>query len=105
MFFDPKSLTPGSTHSMRVFIQGTPLDGYLVCSMSPGSMPDGWVNVCEMIVAFTIPADFNPIAAAIAVIDKQKAAALEAYQKRVAELNTQLEQYLALENAPDWSAA
>jgi hypothetical protein len=62
-----------------------------------GKPPAGWTDICEATVTFTLPADYNPVQAAIESIDKAKQEALTLYQSTVARLNDQLAKFLSLE--------
>ena len=48
-----------------------------------------------------IPDDFDPTAGQVAALNRQKADALEAYQRTVAEINERLSKLLALTNDVD----
>lgn len=45
-----------------------------------------------------VPDDFNPVPHQVAALEKEKRAALEAYQKRVGEINERLSKLLAIEH-------
>ena len=52
----------------------------------------------ERMVTVDLPPDFNPVAAEVSSLQEQKAQALEAYQRTVAELNDRLSKLLAITN-------
>jgi hypothetical protein len=47
-------------------------------------------------VTFHIPADYNPVASAVASLRAEEAAAVEEFQKKLAEIRTRLAQVQAL---------
>ena len=56
-----------------------------------------WTLVGPLAVDYTIPADFNPVAAKVAALEAKKAQALAEYQQTVADLNRRLSELQALE--------
>ena len=53
----------------------------------------------RVVGAFEVPAEFNPVSAHVKALEAKKQAALEEYQKRVADINEQLSKLQALECA------
>ena len=56
------------------------------------------IFVGEQIASVEIPENFNPVPSQVAVLEREKLAALEAYQKSVANINYQLSKLLAITN-------
>lgn len=59
---------------------------------------DELVFVSAQSVTVEVPDDFNPIPAQVAALEAQKAVALAAYQRSVAEINERLSKLLAITN-------
>ena len=59
---------------------------------------DESVFVGETTVTVEVPEDFNPIPAQVAALEREKLAALAAYQKSVADINERLSKLLAITN-------
>ena len=56
------------------------------------------VYVGAQTLTIEVPDDFNPIPAQVAALEKEKAAALAAYQRSVADINERLSKLLAITN-------
>lgn len=54
--------------------------------------------VGEVDIDYVVPADWNPVAAEVSVLEAQKAQALADYQATVAQINERLSKLLALTN-------
>jgi hypothetical protein len=59
---------------------------------------DSRVFIGMQIVEVETPDDFNPVPAQVAALEREKLAALEAYQKSVADINERLSKLLAITN-------
>lgn len=56
------------------------------------------VYIGQQSVTVEVPDDFNPVPAQVAALEKEKLAALAAYQKKVADINERLSKLLAITN-------
>lgn len=54
------------------------------------------VFVSETTVTVEVPDDFNPVPSQVAALEREKLAAMEAYQKSVADINERLSKLLAI---------
>jgi hypothetical protein len=54
------------------------------------------VYIGQQNVTVEVPDDFNPVPAQVAALEREKLAALEAYQKSVADINERLSKLLAI---------
>ena len=59
---------------------------------------DRLVFVSETTITVEVPEEFNPIPAQVAALEREKLAALAAYQKSVADINERLSKLLAITN-------
>lgn len=58
------------------------------------------IFICNRDVIFDLPDGFDPTPKQVAALEKQKLAALAAYQQTVAEINDKLSKLQAIEFAP-----
>ena len=56
------------------------------------------VFISEATVTVEVPNDFNPVPSQVAALEREKLAALEDYQKSVADINNRLSKLLAITN-------
>lgn len=54
------------------------------------------IYIGQQSVTFEVPDDFNPVPAQVAALEREKLAALEAYQRSVAQINERLSKLLAI---------
>ena len=59
---------------------------------------DKLVFIGQQSVTVEVPEDFNPVPAQVAALEREKLAALSAYQQSVADINTRLSKLLAITN-------
>jgi hypothetical protein len=70
-------------------------DGFVVYPFDMGSAD--YVLVGPVEFEYDVPADFNPIAAEVAALNKQKDALADEYQKRSAAIQSRINDLLCLE--------
>lgn len=56
------------------------------------------IFLCQIEVEVDVPDDFNPVPHQVRALELEKAAALEEYQNKVAEINDRLSRLLAITN-------
>jgi hypothetical protein len=56
------------------------------------------IYVGPRLIAVEVPDDFDPTARIVAVLEAEKAAALQQYQSTVADINERLSKFLAITN-------
>lgn len=56
-----------------------------------------YTKVCEQPVTFEVPDDFDPRAGYVANLEREKERLSAAFQKRVTEINAQIQSLLAIE--------
>lgn len=74
---------------------------YVVFSFDATGSTMGYMMVGPASFEYEIPAEWNPVAAEVSALEKQKAEALAEYQKTVAHINGRLSKLLALTNEVD----
>jgi hypothetical protein len=100
MSADSPRMKPGARFTKTVWLLALPTE------YSPGDpIPviydsplndNGFIAVTSAEVVFNIPADYNPLALEIAVIEEEKLKALEAFQKTTRVLNERLSKLQAI---------
>lgn len=73
--------------------------GYFqICRSNMGDV-EGYINVCEASVEVEVPDNFDPRAAQVEALKRQKQAVMADFQKRVTDIERQIAQLTALEAA------
>jgi len=84
---------------------------YLPDFSAKGWQPDVWtckvdetderIFIREIDIAVDVPDDFDPVPRQVAVLEKQKRDAMDAYQRQVTEINEKLSKLLSLTYEPE----
>lgn len=69
-------------------------DEYFLMLMDMSGM--GYVPVCTVTVEFETPDDFNPVAAQVEALNREKAAITKAFTDKVSEINDRISKLQAI---------
>lgn len=91
-------LTAGQTVEIAGFILESE---YEYTTWAQHEMSDrGYTTIIPHTITFTVPADFNPVAAEIAAIEKKMDSMADEYHSKVAQLKERIANLLCIENSP-----
>ena len=97
-----KALTVGQEVEIPGFILGSP---YGTILNSGNELPEnGYATIAPYTIKFIVPADYNPIATAIAVLEKKLDTMADAYRSEAAYIKNRIAELQCIEMSPEVSA-